>query len=166
MSDTRTPLVHTFGSTVEAYNASQCDDEIRDGDVLSVPSKGVVGILQSAWPTALTAECGEFHGLMLAPELHASWWEHVQGGRYAASWAVGRTVVEAMPAPAAVEATPSTDIIGGLLAKIERHASDIANIANVSDERYPISAEFVREAADEIRWCRAELAKITSAATS
>lgn len=55
------PSVHTFGSTGEAYNASQCRDEIKDGDVLSVPSERVVGVLIGAWPTAISEAAGEFH---------------------------------------------------------------------------------------------------------
>jgi hypothetical protein len=58
------PAVFEFPSTGEAYNASQTHDEIRDGDVLSVPSEGVVGIMVEAWPTAISEEHGEFHTLM------------------------------------------------------------------------------------------------------
>lgn len=56
------PTVHTFGDTGEAYDASQCRDEIRDGDILHVPSESVVGFLFQAWPTAVTVESGEFSG--------------------------------------------------------------------------------------------------------
>ncbi len=59
------PAVHTFNSTGEAYNRSQYDDSIKDGDVLHVPSEGVTGFLQDAWPIALhhNGSPGEFHGL-------------------------------------------------------------------------------------------------------
>lgn len=57
------PTIHTFSSTGEAYNASQTHDEIHDGDVLSVPSERVVGVMLSAWPTAVGEEHGEFHAL-------------------------------------------------------------------------------------------------------
>jgi hypothetical protein len=53
--------VHRSAATGEAYDASQCDDAIRDGDVLSVPSEGVVGVLVGAWPVAITAQRGCFH---------------------------------------------------------------------------------------------------------
>jgi hypothetical protein len=53
--------VHTFGSTGEAYDASQCDDNIKNGDVLIIPSERVAGVLVEAWPVAVTAECGHFH---------------------------------------------------------------------------------------------------------
>lgn len=53
--------VHTFTSSGEAYDASQCRNDIRDGDVLSVPSERVVGILIEAWPTAISENPGAFH---------------------------------------------------------------------------------------------------------
>lgn len=61
------PAVHYFGSTGEAYDASQRDDDIADGDVLVVRSEGAVAVLVSAWPTARTERlAGEsFH--VLAP---------------------------------------------------------------------------------------------------
>ncbi|MEU8989987.1 hypothetical protein AB0C98_26750 [Streptomyces sp. NPDC048558] len=54
-------MVHRFDSTEEAYNATQCRDDIRDGDVLVVEGEGVVGFLRCAWPAAITAEHGELH---------------------------------------------------------------------------------------------------------
>lgn len=66
--------VHTFESTHEAYDASQIgewirDDnghlsQIKDGDVLVVPSEGIIGVLIEAWPTAVVwpdEDCGSFH---------------------------------------------------------------------------------------------------------
>jgi hypothetical protein len=53
--------VHTFGSTGEAYDASQCDDNIENGDVLIVPSERVAGVLVEAWPVAVTEQFGKFH---------------------------------------------------------------------------------------------------------
>lgn len=47
------PSVHQFDSTGSAYDASQCDDNIKDGDVLVVASEGVIGILMKAWPCAV-----------------------------------------------------------------------------------------------------------------
>jgi hypothetical protein len=55
--------VHQFDSTGEAYDASQCRDDIHDGDVLFVPSEGVAGFLYKAWPVAVTEACGAFHSL-------------------------------------------------------------------------------------------------------
>ena len=41
----RAPTVHVFASTAQAYDASQSDDAIGDGDVLIVPTEQVVGFL-------------------------------------------------------------------------------------------------------------------------
>lgn len=69
--------VHTFEDTREAYDASQCgylvyksdsdvvgeEVTVEDGDVLHVPSEGVVGFLLGAWPVAATQIIGEFHAM-------------------------------------------------------------------------------------------------------
>lgn len=55
------PRVHRFPTSGEAYNASQTSDDIRDGDVLSVPEELVVGVLIEAWPVAIGETTGEFH---------------------------------------------------------------------------------------------------------
>jgi hypothetical protein len=57
------PAVHTFDSTGEAYDATQTDDSINDGDVLLIPSENVAGFLFKAWPVAITPEHGAFHTL-------------------------------------------------------------------------------------------------------
>jgi hypothetical protein len=59
------PQVFEFASTREAYNMSQTDPTIRDGDVLVVPSERAVGVLVEAWPTALRDDLKgeEFHVL-------------------------------------------------------------------------------------------------------
>ncbi|MBM4574961.1 hypothetical protein GS896_25685 [Rhodococcus hoagii] len=55
--------VHIFDDSGEAYDLSQCDDTIRSGDVLYVPSENAAAILYLAWPTVLPGyERGEFHG--------------------------------------------------------------------------------------------------------
>jgi len=53
--------VHYFLSSGEAYDASQCDENIRNGDVLVIKEEEVVGWLLDAWPVAITREHGEFH---------------------------------------------------------------------------------------------------------
>ncbi|WP_199570569.1 hypothetical protein [Streptomyces murinus] len=83
------PKVHRFDSTGDAYDATQWNDEIRDGDVLVVESEGVVGILRSAWPAALTPANGELHKLT-APA------GEVDGGRYAASVAAAADVARSL----------------------------------------------------------------------
>jgi hypothetical protein len=57
------PQVHTFDSTGEAYDHSQYDENIKDGDVLSVPNEGVHGYLHHAWPVAVVhnGDPGAFH---------------------------------------------------------------------------------------------------------
>ncbi len=60
------PTAHYFESTGEAYDASQTQDEIKNGDVLVVPhdtTNGpiVVGILVEAWPVAIGDQAGNFH---------------------------------------------------------------------------------------------------------
>src|SRR5687767_6226993 len=63
-------MVHTFNSTGEAYNASQVRDDIKDGDILSVPTEGVVGFLLAAWPVAIVTDLrgpGEFHQIVSGP---------------------------------------------------------------------------------------------------
>jgi hypothetical protein len=52
---------HTFDSSGAAYDASQCDDRIKDGDLLVVPSEKLVGILyEVAYPVAVTKDIGVF----------------------------------------------------------------------------------------------------------
>ncbi|ULD38929.1 hypothetical protein [Rhodococcus qingshengii] len=53
--------VWVFDSTDGAYNTTQTDDDIRDGDILLVPSENVAGFLNKAWPTAVTEDAGAFH---------------------------------------------------------------------------------------------------------
>lgn len=55
--------VFVFGDTGEAYDACQCCDEIRSGDVLLIPSENVAGIADT-WPFAVTAEAGNLHVLL------------------------------------------------------------------------------------------------------
>lgn len=54
--------VHTFESTKEAYDASQAgytiwetmeEKIVANGDIMVVPSEGVVGFLCDAWPVAV-----------------------------------------------------------------------------------------------------------------
>jgi hypothetical protein len=86
----RLPAVHTFGTTGEAYDASQCRSDIKDGDILYVPAEGVVGFLDQAWPIAVTDKHGEFHATTTA-------WDEFEGGAYVASVAKAQELIEAMP---------------------------------------------------------------------
>ena len=60
--------VHYFESTRDAYDACQCDDNIKQGDLLIIESEGVVGIADT-WPVAITTECGDLHRI----ENHVEW---------------------------------------------------------------------------------------------
>ena len=52
--------IHKFDTTGEAYDAVQCDPEIKNGDFLFVPSEQVIGIAYT-WPFALTKNHGALH---------------------------------------------------------------------------------------------------------
>ena len=54
--------IHKFESTREAYDACQCDEDIKRGDLLVIESEGVVGVADT-WPYAITEECGDLHQL-------------------------------------------------------------------------------------------------------
>lgn len=56
-----TPKIHMFEDTGEAYDSSQCWDEIKDGDILSVPNERAVAVLIEAWPVAISENAGNFH---------------------------------------------------------------------------------------------------------
>jgi hypothetical protein len=68
----------TFASTAAAYDTSQYDERIADGDILIVPSEGVVGFLFQAWPVAVTETNGAFHQLA-----EGATFASLEGGQYA-----------------------------------------------------------------------------------
>ncbi|EPG9350439.1 hypothetical protein ACKU3Z_031810 [Pseudomonas aeruginosa] len=51
---------HTFNSTGDAYDATQCDEDVLGGHALLVLEEGVVG-LSWTWPVAVTTASGELH---------------------------------------------------------------------------------------------------------
>ncbi len=53
-------IVHLFNSTGEAYDATQCSEEVRDGHILLIPSEQVVGLAHT-WPVAITKSFGKLH---------------------------------------------------------------------------------------------------------
>ena len=75
--------------TGEAYDITQCYDEIHDGDVLVVSLEGVVGVMVSAWPTAVTATRGKFEGLADGYKL-----DGIEGGKYALAAAVAAEIAD------------------------------------------------------------------------
>ncbi|RWM86479.1 MAG: hypothetical protein EOR84_30670 [Mesorhizobium sp.] len=54
--------IHFFDSTGEAYDATQCDENIKNGDVLVIEPEQVVG-LADTWPVAVTKNAGHLHSL-------------------------------------------------------------------------------------------------------
>lgn len=53
---------HIFRSTGDAYDACQCDESIKRGDVLVIESEGVIGVADT-WPIAVTVVNGNLHSL-------------------------------------------------------------------------------------------------------
>lgn len=82
---------HTFATSGGAYNASQTNDEIHDGDILLVPSEGRAAVLVKAWPVyALgTAEPGSGAFDQLDPEVN---WQTFDDGAYLANASVAVTL--------------------------------------------------------------------------
>jgi hypothetical protein len=54
--------VWIFSNTADAYNATQCNEECKSGDILVIPTENVVGV-SHVYPTALTKETGDLHGI-------------------------------------------------------------------------------------------------------
>jgi hypothetical protein len=84
------PKIHEFETTGEAYDASQTDDNIKDGDILVATEEKVIGILVQAWPVSIDSnKTGHFHALK--PGLQ---WSTFEGGKYSDSYrlAVGTLV--------------------------------------------------------------------------
>jgi hypothetical protein len=50
----------TFYSTGEAYDATQCDETIKNGDVLVCDRERVIGLAWT-WPMAVTVDAGQLH---------------------------------------------------------------------------------------------------------
>jgi len=84
-----TVQVHFFESEGEAYDASQTDEGIKDGDVLLAGEQRSAAILIRAWPTLVEVreDQGETAFDRLKP---TSRWENVEGGRYLLSLVVAR----------------------------------------------------------------------------
>lgn len=77
--------VHNLGkaSTGEAYDQTQWDDNIKDGDVIVCEDGKSVAILVEAWPTIAKGEQGEFHGMLGDVTL-----ETLDGGKYAEAYKI------------------------------------------------------------------------------
>lgn len=77
--------VHVYNTTAYAYDETQTNDDIHDGDVIVAEDEKAVAILDRAWPFAITEEHGEFHG----PPLQSA--HLVRDGEFIASLAVALT---------------------------------------------------------------------------
>lgn len=62
MDEQRGVRVHVYNTTAYAYDETQTNEDIHDGDVIVAEDERAVAILDRAWPFAITAEHGEFHG--------------------------------------------------------------------------------------------------------
>lgn len=69
-------LSHLSGE--DAYDKTQSDDEIKDGDIIRM-GNGNVAILVKAWPVSVTGYIADFHTL-------TGDWEIFEGGKYAAAY--------------------------------------------------------------------------------
>ena len=58
--------IHSFATSGNAYDATQCDEAIKSGDTLLVLAEGVVGIAYT-WPFAVTGNTGNLHGIRPEP---------------------------------------------------------------------------------------------------
>ncbi|WP_292052574.1 hypothetical protein [Mesorhizobium sp.] len=52
--------IHFFDSTGDAYDMTQCDENIKNGDTLVIVDEKVVG-LADTWPVAVTKNAGHLH---------------------------------------------------------------------------------------------------------
>lgn len=84
---------HQFESTGAAYDATQCREDIKNGDCLFIPEERVVG-LAATWPVAITANAGNLHALADDTAVDAAWmksngWtvDQIRAAvRFAAAW--------------------------------------------------------------------------------
>jgi hypothetical protein len=93
--------IHRYESTGEAYDDSQCNEDIHDGDVLVVASEGVVGILVKAWPIAITEARGAFHFVKDGDTVSRFVTDEYPDTDYSASLALAQAEADTMPKPMA-----------------------------------------------------------------
>ena len=77
----KSPRVHVISE--DAYDETQTNDSIRDGDVLVDKTHHVIGIMMRAWPMAITQKRGEFHTLDSASD-----WHSFESGQYMRSYRI------------------------------------------------------------------------------
>lgn len=127
------PRVHHFDDTRSAYDATQWNDEIRDGDVLVIASEKVVGLLRSAWPFALTVRHGELHTLNVPiGELHDG--RYAESARLAAAQA--RELNVALRDDHAPDAEPTDREVDDMMQVAHEAASRVAGDPDPEDPRW------------------------------
>lgn len=139
--------VHRLDGTREAYDASQYRDEIKDGDVLWVPSEGIAAVLCEAWPVAVNephdVQHGEFHGYRGGPDALAA----REDGRYAVSVQRATDLIAASPAGHTSDREGYADVISS-----EAGAAPAAAAANAG---MPAAVtEAIREINDRLGYPR------------
>ena len=79
--------VHTWNDldTGDAYDRTQWDDDVKDGDVIVCNGGKSVAILVEAWPTIAKGEQGEFHGFNPGVT-----WETLDEGKYAEAYKIAQ----------------------------------------------------------------------------
>lgn len=86
------PKVHIFGDEREAYDMSQCRDDIKDGDVLLIP--GVcAAVLYKAWPI-IAAGVDRHEGQVLHSIVEGKTFRDLEDGeKYEESWALAENAL-------------------------------------------------------------------------
>jgi hypothetical protein len=63
--------VHRFKSTESAYDATQCDVDVKKGDILVIGN--IIGVADT-WPFAVTKEHGQLHDVLWESQETRDWW--------------------------------------------------------------------------------------------
>lgn len=82
-------VVHKFNqlTTGEAYDETQVNDDIKDGDIIVCNDGKSIAILVEAWPAIAKGERGDFHGLEEGRS-----WETLDGGKYAEAYKIAQSL--------------------------------------------------------------------------
>ncbi|WTW95438.1 hypothetical protein OG216_19545 [Streptomycetaceae bacterium NBC_01309] len=146
--------VHYFESTADAYDQTQCDSDIRDGDVLVIAAEKVVGFLNEAWPVALTAEHGEFHTL-IGPAGVAE----LDEGRYVESARIAAEEAREIGTATKPEHTPPPFTAGDRIRCTDGRVRTVTAVAVTRDGTVWVSTGGPRWKAERCRRLRADRAE-------
>jgi hypothetical protein len=142
------PRVHHFDSTREAYNATQWNDEIRDGDVLVITSEKVIGVLNEAWPFALTVRHGELQTLKV-PISDVGEDRYAESVRVAAEQA--RELDIALRDDHAPEAEPTARQVDDMMQAANEAASRVAGDPDPEDPQWKAALKRLSAAIEFLR---------------